>query len=107
MNKIESKVSLSWNLEESQALTAEKKELLRRKLKTKLSSDGVFSLYCQETRSQIRNKEIVSARFLELIERLLKPTKPRKTTKPTRASVERRIKAKKIRSERKKGRKLP
>lgn len=101
VNKTESKVELHWNMEESLVLNDEQKSVLRRKLQKKLTSQGELVLYSQQTRSQLRNKEIVSERFICLIERMLKPRKKRVPTKPTRASVEKRIKAKKQRGERK------
>jgi ribosome-associated protein len=107
VNKTESKVELYWNLEESQALSDYQRNILRGKLGKKLTSEGVLIMYSQQTRSQIRNKELVTERFQVLIERLLTPPKKRRATKPTRASVERRIKAKKQRSEKKRGRGKP
>ena len=107
VNKTESKVELHWSLEESQVLSEFQKDILRDRIGNKLTTEGVLILYCQETRSQLRNREIVSERFLELIVKMLKPAKKRVPTKRTRASVERRIKAKKIRGAKKKGRGKP
>ncbi|MEX0987082.1 MAG: alternative ribosome rescue aminoacyl-tRNA hydrolase ArfB [Bacteroidales bacterium] len=104
VNKTESKVELHWSLEESRELTDEQKELLRKRLGKKLTPDGVLIIYSQKTRSQIKNREIVARRFLELIERMLKPPKKRIATKPTRSSVERRLKEKKVKSEKKRRR---
>ncbi len=56
---------------------------------------------CDETRSQKKNREIAVARFLELIEDALKPAKKRKQTRPSRASKEKRLKDKKIKSNKK------
>jgi len=55
----------------------------------------------------VQNKEEVTERFLELIEKLRKPPKKRHKTKPSKASIERRLKAKKVRGERKRGRSRP
>jgi ribosome-associated protein len=107
VNKTESKVELHWNLEESQAMNEEQKAMLQKHLGKKLTTEGVLILYCQETRSQIKNKAIVSERFLSLIERLLKPPKKRVPTSPTRTSVEKRIKAKKEKGSRKQDRGRP
>ena len=104
VNKTESKVELHWNLEESETLSDNQKTILRAKLGNKLTKEGVLIMHSQQTRSQIRNKELVTERFLLLIEKMLTPRKKRRATKPTRASVERRIKAKKQHGEKKRGR---
>ena len=107
VNKTESKVELHWPLEESAVLTDSQKAILRERIGNKLTTEGVLILYCQETRSQIQNKEIVSNRFLELIARMLKPAKKRVPTRRSRASVERRLQAKKQKGDRKRDRGKP
>jgi len=104
VNKTESKVELRWNLDKSNALSEEKKEVLRKRLGKKLSTEGELIMYSQETRSQLKNKEIVTNRFLELIERMLRPRKRRISTKPRRSAVEKRLKDKKENSEKKRRR---
>lgn len=107
VNKTESRVTLQWNLETTEALTDEQKTLVRSRLRSKLTTEGELLMSCQSNRSQIRNKEEVTERFLELIEKLSKPPKKRKKTKPSRASIERRLKRKKVRGERKQSRGKP
>jgi ribosome-associated protein len=85
----------------STALSAEQKELLLIKLKSKLTKDGELILSSQKSRSQNMNKEDVVERFILMIERFSKPSKRRIKTKPTRAAKEKRIKAKKELSEKK------
>ncbi|NIZ14317.1 aminoacyl-tRNA hydrolase, partial [Phaeobacter sp. HF9A] len=75
------------------------KPRLRRIAGRRWSKDGALILQCDETRSQVRNREIVRERLAELIRRALVKPKRRIATKPTRGSVERRIKAKKTRAE--------
>lgn len=65
----------------------------------RLTEDGVLILAGEKYRSQHRNREEVTERFLDLISASIVPIKKRKPTKPTRASQERRIKKKKIRGE--------
>lgn len=104
VNKTESKVELSWSLDESQLLSPEQKIRLRKRLKSRLTKEGILMMTSQATPSQIRNREIVSQRFLELIEKMVVPPKKRVATKPTRGAVERRLRAKKAAGEKKRRR---
>jgi len=107
VNKTESRVTLNWNLESSAAFNDDARNLVRRGLKTRLTAEGDLKLSCQSYRSQNRNKEEVTERFLALIEKLARPPKKRKKTKPTKASIERRLKEKKVRSAKKSNRGKP
>ena len=101
MNKVSTKVELLFDVEGSAVLSEEQKITIRQKLKNRISKDGLLILQCGETRSQIKNKEIVFNRFLALLEVALKPVRKRVPTKPSKASVERRLKDKKSHSEKK------
>lgn len=101
VNKVSTKVELIFDVGNSKVLTEEQKDIIRSKLKNRISNDGLLLLQCDETRSQMKNKEIVFARFVNLIEEALKPEKERKPTKPTKTSVEKRLKDKKKKSEKK------
>ncbi len=107
VNKVSSKVVLSFNVFTSQSLSEEEKTRITEKLKTKLTSDGILLLNCDEDRSQLKNKEIVAKRFLKLIQNALVIPKERKATKIPRAVIERRIKEKRATSEIKQNRKRP
>ncbi len=107
VNKTASKVEVSFDLEASQALSETEKERLRNKLSSKISSEGNITLQCGETRSQHRNKAIVIERMVELLQKNLKVTKPRKKTKPSRGAIERRLKSKKENAFKKSNRKPP
>lgn len=104
VNRTESKVELHWKLEESIALDDAQKVLLRKRLGGRLTTDGVLILTSQATRSQLKNREIVQQRFLDLVEKMLQPPKKRIRTKPGKSAVEKRLKQKKIQSEKKKRR---
>lgn len=78
VNKTASKVEVSFDLENSEALSETEKERLRLKLSTKISSEGIIMLQCGETRSQHRNKAIVIERLVGLLQQNLKVPKPRK-----------------------------
>ncbi len=107
VNKTATKVEVLFNIEASQGLTPTEKERLKRKLASKISSEGNITLQCGETRSQHRNKTIVIKRLLELLEQHLKVSKPRKKTKPSKSVIERRLKAKKSQALKKSNRKPP
>lgn len=104
VNRTESKVELHWNLEESQVLDDAQKMLLRKRLGGRLTADGLLIMTSQATRSQLKNREIVQRRFLDLVQKMLQPPKKRIRTKPGKAAVEKRLKQKKILSEKKKRR---
>ncbi|MFV8321542.1 alternative ribosome rescue aminoacyl-tRNA hydrolase ArfB [Flavobacterium sp. LB3P21] len=107
VNKVSSKVVLTFDLKNSQALTEEEKLLVETKLPSRLKTDLVLILNCDEDRSQFRNKEIVTKRFLELIKNALLIPKERRPTKIPKSVIRKRIKDKKNISEIKKTRRKP
>lgn len=107
VNKVSSKVVLTFDLLNSKALTEEEKNLLEIKLASRLTSDSVLILNCDEDRSQFRNKEIVIKRFLDVITAGLHIPKIRKATKLPKSVIRKRIKDKKNISEVKKNRRKP
>lgn len=107
VNKVSTKIELTFDLVNSFAFLDTEKERLLHKLKPRLTNDGLLLLQCDETRSQHRNKELIVLRFLDVIESTLKTPKKRKRTKPSKASVEKRLKTKKMAAQKKSGRKKP
>lgn len=107
VNKVSSKVVLTFDVANSFALSDEEKELALKKLKSKLTLDGILILNCDEDRSQLKNKTIVTKRFLEIIEKSLLVPKLRKATKIPRSVVEKRLKDKSTTAEIKQNRKKP
>lgn len=99
VNKTESRVELIWRPGDSRCFNSDVKKRLLHYLGNRLTEDGELILASEKYRSQHRNKEDVSDRFLRLVTAGLIPPKKRKPTRPTRASKERRIKQKKIRGE--------
>jgi ribosome-associated protein len=95
VNKVSSKVELTFDLENSSALTELEKNRLLKKLSSKLSKENLLLMQCEETRSQHKNKELVIQKFLETIEVNLIVPKRRRKTKPTRSAKEKRLKSKK------------
>lgn len=106
-NKVSSKVELSFHIEASAGLTERQKKRVLLKLGNKLSKEGLLILQCDESRSQHKNKELVIKRFLKLIEKSLVVPKARKKSRPTRSSIEKRLKGKKIASLKKQSRGKP
>ena len=107
VNKVSSKVVLSFDLKNSQALSEEEKMRLETKLLSRLTSDLVLILNCDEDRSQLKNKAIVTKRFLDIISLGLHIPKIRKATKIPKSVIRKRIKDKKNVSEIKKSRRKP
>lgn len=107
INKVSSKIELHFNVKNSFVLNNDQKELLIKSLKTRLTKQNELILQCGESRSQYKNKEIVIARFLEIIKKGLKVPKKRKPTKVPKSAIRRRLKSKRIQSERKASRKKP
>ena len=99
VNKVNSKVELRFDIQNSVLLSDEQKEVLLEKLASKITSEGILCIVSQRDRSQLSNKEDAVAKFYQLIFRALKPVKPRKNTQPTRSSVEKRLTGKRIKAE--------
>jgi ribosome-associated protein len=99
VNKVSTAVELRFEAARSPNLTEPVKRRLQRLAGRRWTKEGALILFCDETRSQIRNREIVRERLADLIRKSLIAPKRRIKTKPTKGSVERRIKAKKQRAE--------
>jgi ribosome-associated protein len=104
VNKVETKVEILFDIEASQLLTATQKQRVFTKLKNKIDNDGKLHIISQEHRSQLKNKEDAIEKFYDWIEKAVKVQKARKPTKPSRSSIEKRLKEKKINSKRKQDR---
>ncbi|KRD10837.1 peptide chain release factor 1 [Flavobacterium sp. Root901] len=107
VNKVSSKVVLTFNLNTSQALSEEEKLLLQTNIAARLTSENILVLNCDEDRSQLKNKDIVIKRFLEIIKKGLYVPKVRKATKVPKAVIKKRIKDKKNISDLKQSRRKP
>jgi ribosome-associated protein len=104
INKVSSKVELRFHVESSQLLTEEEKSLLQQKLASRINAEGVLQLVCQESRSQLTNKALCLERFYELLSKAFTRQKKRKPTRPTKASVKRRLESKQKHAQKKAGR---
>ena len=104
VNKIESRVEIIFNLEDSKVLNDYQKEILKRNLKNKLVNNSLrFAV--QEHRNQLLNRQLALMKFSSIIKNALNKTfKLRKSTQPTKASQKKRVEVKKKRSALKKSR---
>ena len=102
VNKIESRVEIIFNLEDSKALNNYQKEILKINLKNKLVNN-ILCLAVQEHRNQLLNRQLALMKLSSIIkDGLNKPFKFRKSTKPTKASQKKRVEHKKKHGELKK-----
>ena len=102
VNKVSSKVILSFNIKTSRVLEPAEKELLLFRLSKRVSASVEIAVFCQEDRSQYRNKEIAIKKFVAILRSAFALPKKRRATKATKASKERRMDSKKRRSRLKK-----
>ena len=104
VNKIESRVEIIFNLEDSKVLNDYQKEILKINLKNKLVNDSL-RLAVQEYRNQLLNRQLALMKLSSIIKNALnKSFKLRKSTQPTKASQKKRVEVKKKRGELKKSR---
>jgi len=104
VNKTESRVELLWSPQDSDCLSEAQRLMIMSRLSSRITDDGVLTMVSEKYRSQYRNKAELTERFLDLILASLVPVKKRKPTRPTRSSVEKRIRSKKIRGDIKRSR---
>ena len=101
VNKVSTRVELLFDIAASVNLNEEQKALLFKRLKNRINKEGLFILVCQESRSQLRNKQIALDKFEEIItQALLFPPKVRKF-KARKANKTKRLENKKKQSEKK------
>jgi ribosome-associated protein len=104
VNKLETKVTLRFDLAGSPRLSEEQRQRIRERLATRITRDGVLQVSSQRHRTQAANREAAVARFAELVGEALREETPRKPTKVPRAVKRRRLEDKRRRSETKRGR---
>jgi len=105
VNKVNSKVTLKWDLAHSNLISQEQKELLLKKLSSRLTLEGTLILTAQESRSQIQNKAEVLTKLDALLKKAFQPIKIRRASKPTKASKMKRVESKRKHAEKKQWRK--
>jgi ribosome-associated protein len=99
VNKVSSAVVVRWDVAGSPSLSARAKERLVALVPHLCTDDGVLVLKAQEHRTQIQNREAALARLQALLDEACKaPPPPRRATKPSYGSKQRRLEGKKVRS---------
>ena len=106
VNKVSSKVELRWNPRTSAALGEADRALLLERLASKLTTEGELIVTSQASRDQIKNRDDAHDKLVLILRAALHRDKPRRETKPTRASKRRRIEGKRHRAEIKKNRRI-
>lgn len=96
-NTSSTRVELTWNARDSPSLTDRRRDLVLARLAHRLDADGTLRLVADTHRSQHQNRKEVVARFADLLADALRPVRPRKATRPTKASKKRRLQGKKQR----------
>jgi len=104
VNKVATAVQLRFDILNSPSLASGVKGRLIQLAGSRVSADGVLLIEAKRFRTQAANREDAIQRFIDLIRKSLMPPKPRKQTKPTAASKEKRLKEKKQRGEIKRNR---
>jgi ribosome-associated protein len=104
VNKLETRVTLRFDLAGSAALSEPQKVRLRERLATRITRDGVLQVSSQRHRTQGANREAAAERFAELLRENLREETPRRKTRPSRAAKARRLDSKRRQSQRKRER---
>lgn len=95
VNKVASKMVLIFDVFSTLGLNEEEKTRVQTKLKSKISQENLLILTCDEDRSQIKNKKIITQRFFDLLEKALQVPKVRKATTVSKTAKEKRLQEKK------------
>ncbi|MDH7446064.1 alternative ribosome rescue aminoacyl-tRNA hydrolase ArfB [Aquimarina sp. 2201CG14-23] len=107
VNKVSSKIELSFNIMDSQGISDEEKQRILNKLASRITKSGNLILQCGDTRSQHKNKELVIKRLLDILKASVYIPKLRKPSKPSKASIKKRLESKKRQALKKSNRRKP
>jgi ribosome-associated protein len=107
VNKVNSKITVKFDIVHSQVLTEEEKGFILKRLSSHLTKNGVLIVSSQDKRSQLENKEIVLRKLEQLIAKAFEKRKTRKPSKPSKGAIQKRITSKKHHAEKKKWRQKP
>lgn len=107
VNKVSTKIELSFDVINSHALSQIEKERIIIKLAHRLTKENMLLLQCDESRSQHKNKDLAIQRFIKLLENALVVPKKRRKTKPSKGAIEKRLQNKKKASQKKTNRSKP
>jgi len=106
VNKVETSVTVLWNVAASEFFTDEQKDLIQNKLKNRINADGFLFLTVSESRTQLMNKNKAIEKIIEIVDKSLWIPKKRIATKPSKAKKQKRLDTKKKLSEKKENRRF-
>ena len=104
VNKVATAVQLRFNAKNSGNISAKVYKRLRAIAGSKLTENGNLIIVSREHRSQSQNRRVALDKLISLLQQAAKKPKRRKKTRPSRASVEKRLRNKRLQSEKKKSR---
>ena len=106
VNKVETAVTVTWKVSDSEFFNERQKDLILEKLKNRINLEGFLFLSVSESRTKKKKKKIAIEKILDLVDKALFIPKFRAKTKPTKSSIEKRIQQKKQNSDKKENRKF-
>ena len=98
VNKTETKVGLWFDVAASALFSDEEKTRILSRLASVITDGGYLQLTCDEQRSQLQNRQLVVERAITALEKAVAVRKPRKKTKPSKATIEKRLEEKRKKS---------
>ena len=104
VNKVNSKVTLSWHIEQTTCLRLDVKKRVIEQNRSRISNDNVLVIHSEKFRDQKRNIQDCYDKVIDIVKKASYKPKKRVATKPSKSSIEKRIKIKKSRSDTKKNR---
>ncbi|MBT1702231.1 alternative ribosome rescue aminoacyl-tRNA hydrolase ArfB [Chryseosolibacter indicus] len=107
VNKVNTKVTIKWDVQHSAILSEDEKEVILKKLASRITKEGMLVISADDKRSQLQNKQEALEKLEQVVNKAFEKKKVRKPTKPTKASIKSRIDSKKQNSEKKKWRQKP
>ncbi len=107
VNKVNSKVTLHWQVLTTASLPDDVKNRFRAKYRRQINLDGELVVVSQRFRDQLRNRHDCIEKLRGMVQEVVRPPKRRRPTKPSRAARERRLRAKRHRAEKKRMRRAP
>lgn len=106
VNKVETSVTVMWNVMQSETFNDDEKILISNKLKNRINTEGILQLTVSEARTQLQNKKFATEKIVDLVNKALVVPKKRIKTKPSKGQIEKRLESKKKISEKKENRKF-
>jgi ribosome-associated protein len=107
VNRVQTRVTLSFDVFDSPSLTESQKRRIATRLATRMNKEGVLRVVSQRFRTREANRRVAVERFHELLREALKRKRPRRKTRVSREAKRRRLEQKRRRGEIKRSRAKP